>query len=313
MAVYDTYSKKKKRAEKGDEPDVYQYEALPTHLRRQLVMIFDQAIGHYWSRQSYSVPPPNANSWWDAIDDAMLKEVESYHGTSGKSPPEKCKAFLLINASTIEECLDLVGVVCKVLVQLSGNDPYEVEQRGATQGPKAALAEINNRFKEHAVGYQFENGEIIRIDDQLFHSEVTKPTLALLREPGFEKANEDFMMAHARYMKRDYKGTNQAAGNAFESTLKSICTAHGWEYNKGATAGPLVTLVRNKGLFPDVGKGFDSYVAMMKTGVPEIRNTQGSHGSDLKDSPPPDYVARYMLHLTAANILMLIDAHKAFG
>ena len=44
---------------------------------------------------------------------------------------------------------------------------------------------------------------------------------------------------------------------------------------------------------------------MLETGVPTIRNKNSGHGqgSDIKDVP--EYMASYMLHLTATNLLFL--------
>ena len=36
-----------------------------------------------------------------------------------------------------------------------------------SQSPGDAVIELNERFREHGVGYQFESEEIIRIDSQL--------------------------------------------------------------------------------------------------------------------------------------------------
>ncbi|MDE2740031.1 MAG: hypothetical protein OXI58_00435 [Gemmatimonadota bacterium] len=44
----------------------------------------------------------------------------------------------------------------------------------------SCVEELNNRFKEHGVGYQFTNGQIICIDSEFIHTEVVKPALKLL-------------------------------------------------------------------------------------------------------------------------------------
>ncbi|NJL59598.1 MAG: hypothetical protein HC887_08105 [Desulfobacteraceae bacterium] len=46
--------------------------------------------------------------------------------------------------------------------------------------PDDAIDELNSRFKEHGVGYQYESGELIRVDSQFLHAEAVKPTLNLL-------------------------------------------------------------------------------------------------------------------------------------
>ena len=41
--------------------------------------------------------------------------------------------------------------------------------------PDEAIDELNHRFREHGVGYQYESGQIIRVDSEFIHSEVVKP------------------------------------------------------------------------------------------------------------------------------------------
>jgi uncharacterized protein DUF7014/HEPN domain-containing protein len=128
---------------------------------------------------------------------------------------------------------------------------------------------------------------------------------------GFEKANEDFLVAHRHYREGHGKDAIVAANRAFESTLKAICKLSGWPYPEGARASELVTVVRKNGLFPDhLGNGLDTYVAMMKTGLPSVRNNAGGHGSDPEAPPIPEYLPSYAIHLTAANVLLMLKAHQ---
>lgn len=66
MAIYETYAVRKRAAQRAGQPDVYQYEELPPFLRKQIVMIWDEAIGRYWERHPNYVGgmPANANKLW---------------------------------------------------------------------------------------------------------------------------------------------------------------------------------------------------------------------------------------------------------
>jgi hypothetical protein len=97
-----------------------------------------------------------------------------------------------------------------------------------------------------------------------------------------------------------------------ENVLKVICDARGWTYEKGDTVERLLAVVRREGLFPDyLGGYFDNLIGAMKAGVPKIRDRQGGHGAAPGDDPVPDHIAAFALHLTAANIVMLVKAHRA--
>jgi hypothetical protein len=94
MPVYDLYSKRKKAASRAGQPDVYAYDDLPSLLRKQIVMVWHEAIG------LYKQPEPegytwgaNANPHWDEISGIMTREVESFHDLrpSDDNPLTRCE------------------------------------------------------------------------------------------------------------------------------------------------------------------------------------------------------------------------------
>lgn len=89
--------------------------------------------------------------------------------------------------------------------------------------PKDAIEELNVRFRQAGFGYQFEGGQIVRVDSQLLHSEVVKPALVLLADHRFEGAQDEFLSAHAHYRAGEYEDAIVDANRAFESTMKTIC------------------------------------------------------------------------------------------
>jgi hypothetical protein len=152
----------------------------------------------------------------------------------------------------------------------------------------------------------------VRVDSQYIHSEVVKPALRLLSGKLFEKGHEDFLIAHRHYREGDFKDCIVASQRAFESTLKAICSERRWTYKEGDRAPELIAVVRREGLFPEyLDKGFDSYIAMIKSGLPGVRNSAGGHGEAPEATPVPGYIAAYALHMTAANIVLAVEAMKA--
>jgi hypothetical protein len=154
----------------------------------------------------------------------------------------------------------------------------------------------------------------MRVDNQFIHASVIKPALSLLLIPGFEKADEDFRTAHRHYRSGEIKDAIVAANRAFESTLKAICALRGWEHDANARASDLIKVVREKGLFGSrTEAGLDTFVAMLKTGVPGIRNTSGGHGSSPSEPAVADYLAGYAIDMAASNIVMVVRAHQLLG
>jgi hypothetical protein len=127
----------------------------------------------------------------------------------------------------MDDFLSAVEIGCAYLCNIEKVYSFEYgapELRGAQLNAVAAIEEINGRFNEHSVGYQFENGQIIRVDSKLTQAEIIKPALVLLTAPEFSKANEDFMTAHRHYRANEFKDCVTAANRAFESMLKAIAT-----------------------------------------------------------------------------------------
>jgi len=51
MPVFDTFTKRMKRQERGVKPDVYQYDTLPEHFRIQVIRILIRALGRFSRRR----------------------------------------------------------------------------------------------------------------------------------------------------------------------------------------------------------------------------------------------------------------------
>ncbi len=189
----------------------------------------------------------------------------------------------------------------------------ETERFGVKQTPNKAIEELNTRFRQAAVGYRFEAKHILRVDSELIHSEMVRPALRLLSDGRFAGPEQEFLSAHAHYRAGEHKDCVTDALNAFESTMKAICKAKGWEdYAKGATASHLVKHLRAKGLIPDyLEQSFDQLVATLMSGLPRVRNEEGGHGQGALPRETPSYVAAYALHLSAAKIVFLVKAMEA--
>ena len=57
--------------------------------------------------------------------------------------------------------------------------------------PDLAIKDLNIRFLENGMGYSFQDGKIIRIDNTLLHQEVILETLSFLSSPIFKNANSE--------------------------------------------------------------------------------------------------------------------------
>jgi hypothetical protein len=315
MPVFETFASRVAAAAKAGAPDVYVYDELPPFLRKQISQIFTDCIGPGWKppRLYDDIPPRNANAAWYEIARLMDREIESFSFPDGGGYAFGHCLEYLKTSTDLNGVLSLIEICTLAMSEIgaSRDARQRLHDNGANEHPKDGIIELNERFFRAGVGYQFENGQIIRVDSQYVHAEVVKEALRLLSAPEFEKTNTEFMTAHRHLRDGNLRDCNTSALRAMESALKAICDARGWTYQKGDAVERLIAVVRGNGLFPDYLGGYsDNLIGAMKGGVPKIRDRQGGHGAAPDDHPVPDHIAAFALHLAATNIVMLAKAHR---
>jgi hypothetical protein len=220
--------------------------------------------------------------------------------TSWNSVDEEVINFVL-NESDHERVLDVVEISFHLNVPFRSSDTVQ-----------KAILELNARFRERGIGYQYESGEMIRVDSQLIHAEVVKPALALLTAPEYAGANAEFLKAFEHHRKGDTKECLNECLKAFESTMKAICTKRQWAFNPTDAAKDLIDLCLKYDLIPQLIQCHIGGVrAALESGIPTIRNRLSGHGQGPTVVDVPPHYASYMLHLTATTIQFLVESEKA--
>ncbi|WP_175994709.1 STM4504/CBY_0614 family protein [Burkholderia vietnamiensis] len=305
MRVFDLFSKRQKRA-RGEFPDVYVYDELPNPLRVQIVHIIQDAFGidHYQS--------DHVKNSYEFVKQALCREYGVFELVKHARSDQESVFNFFLNEESVERALDVVELSFKVIqVFIEGNWSYKHNTDRKIE-PADAVSELNERFKEHGIGYQFESGEIIRVDSEFLHAEAVKPTLAILRDKNFSGANDEFLKAHEHYRHGRYKECLVDGLKAFESTMKTICSLRGWSTQPTDTAKNLITTCMSNGLFPAYfDSQFSSIRSLLESGIPTVRNKNGGHGQGVAPVAVPEYLARYTLNLTATTILFMVEAHLA--
>lgn len=314
MAIFDLFSKRKKRAE-SVSPDVFTYDAIPQTLRVQTVHIWHDTLG---TRDDYDRPMDGyidteagelATKAYNAIASTLSREygVFSLHkdATRGNRYVELCKWFLAEGCT--EKVIDAIELSFR-WIDIAVRK-YSAVNAKTTQ---EAIDELNARFLEHGVGYRYEGGKIVRIDSTMVHAEVVKPALRLLSKAGYEGANDEFLKAHEHYRKGRSKEALNSALQALESTLKSICDKRGWKYDQNDTCKRLLDVCFERGLIAEFWQNhFGGLRSTLEGGVPTVRNKLGGHGQGAKPVAVPQHIVSYTLHMTASAILFLIRAEES--
>lgn len=309
--IFDLFSK---RAAKkvGNITDVYEYEKIPQKLRVQTVQILDDVFGdpdHYLSHDRRS---KNVHECYQEIVKILRKE----HGVmrlEGSTRGDFRTEYLshILSCLTAEPYLDAVEVGLTAINAFCRSSSY----RGVNRSEEIcdeAINEVNYRIKENGVGYEWSGGHIIRIDSELIHSEVVKPTLMFLNGSMYDGPRQEFLSAHSHYRASEHKQAIVDCLKAFESTMKAICDKRGWAYDKGkATAKDLIAICFDKGLVPSYWQNnLANLRALLESGVPTGRNKTSGHGQGATPVAVDNSVAEYIMHMTASTILFLAKAEK---
>ena len=343
---YELFSKCQKRL-RGEVPDVYQYETIPQELRVQIVHIWRDTLRAISFSSSSKTEFGDAHDAYKAIHNELCREYgrfsldednDLYHTESDnpyylsdvKSDVESVVEYFCQTDKT-EVAIDVIEISFRYIDQKVRDDfnasmAYEESTSSKVPifesdnvympiyhgiSPDEAINELNRRFLEHSVGYQYESGQIMRVDSQFIHSEVVKPALLFLSDPMYKGANEEFLNAHEHYRKGRHKECLNDCLKAFESCLKIICQKNSWNYTKKDTANRLIGIVFAHGLIPPFMQShFLALKKALKSGVPPVRNDQSAHGQGPDEVTVPEYIAAYILHLTASNILLLAKADE---
>ena len=311
MAIFDLFSKRQK-ALRGDVPDVYTYDDLPNHLRVQIVHIWADSIGGERDYYDYTYGD-DVKSAYKLIVDALCREYGLFQLPTAEKYNERMYlkelANFFLKKSDIEKQLDIVELSFRCIDRMTRK--YYLGRRNASEVADAAISELNDRFKEHGIGFQFIEGEIVRVDSELIHAEAVKPALRLLNEKSYQGAQQEFLSAYKHYRHGKHKEALNDCLKSFESTMKAICDKRKWTYQPNATAKSLIQVCFDNDLVTSFWQQqLTSLRSMLESSIPTGRNKLSGHGQGATPTVVPEYLVAYMLHMTASTLVFLTTAEK---
>ncbi len=180
--------------------------------------------------------------------------------------------------------------------------------------------DINKLLGDYHLGYRVEALQspredepllqVIRIDSAFEHKEIVKPALDLLQREDFKTASEQFSNALIEYSERNFSDAITDAGSAFEAVLKRVLN------RTEGNASQLIKEAGGKGYFPSYLEDSVVHFDKILLALPVVRNKEGDvHGRIQKSKESEDLarLARYAIHLSAANIIFIIDRYNRRG
>ncbi len=235
MPVFDLFSKRNKSL-----PDVFQTEVLPEEFRTQVNWIWNDT---FLIGGAHTEPVTQV---WHVI---CRERGKSFLSGERRRPGEDLlRAFHETTDVTL--VLDIIELSFRAMFLMAKDYILQPEN------VQRAVVELNHRFREHGIGYQFDiqAEQLIPINSTFTHEQAVRPALAVLARKEFSTANNEFMEAFDDYKKSDFDDCLLKCGKAFESVMKIICTTKKWVFDPKDTAAPLLKIIIN-------GTGMDFFLS----------------------------------------------------
>jgi len=292
-----------RRNQQQEKTDVLIYD-LPEPLKVKIVLILREIVTNCSIAMLF-----RGDSLFDDLVHLLRKENGVFQLSKDNATSELELFNYFLQQNDTEKCLDFIEIVFDYYIryfQANASGPinwFDSIRQGAT--------ELNERLAEHAVGYRFQDGQIVRIDSGFVHQEVVIPAMTVLHEPYLAGANQEFMKAHEHFRHGRFGEAINECLKAFESTMKLICHKHGWQYNQTDTAKTLLGICEKNGLFPSYMESSLGGLRSVLENVPTARNKLSGHGQGVQQVHITEGTAGFVMHSTAANILYLASLEKS--
>ena len=303
MSATSLFSRRQKE-QKNTSNKALIYNHLPEKLRIQVGYIISDAFG----KDKMDYYTKIAVRSYNQIIGTLKREYGLLAIGSNKLSPRQNLLDFLLHATKMEEAMDVIELSFHYIDKNIRNDSEYSKLVECIINPDEAITKLNDRFKEHNIGFCYTGGQIIRVDSTVSHIEITQPTITLLQNKKFKNANEEYLQAQDHYRHGRNKECLNECLKAFESVMKIICTEKRWAYNTTDSSKKLIQVCFENDLIPAyLQTQFASLKSLFESGIPTIRNKVGGHGQGVNATKADDELTRYALNLTGANIIFLVE------
>lgn len=294
---------KRNRAKVKQSKDGYNYDSLPEPLQNQIIHTCNGIVDDFadvWMKGRDVI--------YITVQQTLCHELGLLRLTDRQCSAEDDVWNFFLQQKEIARSLDVIEITFSCMVRFVQADSF-VNFNGMTQ-IQAGVEEINKRFQEHGIGYEFREGRFIRIDSKFLHKEVLTPAMTLLKEPYLRGADKEFAKAHDHLRHHRFGECINECLKAFESTMKAICHKRNWHYNQNDPAKKLLAVCEQNGLFPSHMQSSLAGLRSALESVPTTRNKLSGHGQGVQQIDITAETAAFVLNSTAANIVFLVEREK---
>lgn len=280
-----------------EKNDVFQYEEVTEKFRKQFFVIISHCVNEQIKEN---------DEYWGFIEKKLMvefAEVNFYGDIYGSS----ILKYLIERSDSealyiIEEMLITLEKVGKYFKDKSKGEFVEAIAQ--------CFLQVNKKFLENGLGYEYQSNQLIRIDNKFIHKEVITNAITLLHEEEFESASNEYLKAFDEYKNGERENALVFARRAFESTMKIICERLGYRYKQKSQAYELIGILKNNNFIPkELKYHFEHFSEAMQSGLPTVSNKE-SHGKGILIENVTDKIVQYALNLCATNIVFLVGTYK---
>lgn len=304
--VYKLYSRRMK--ERSGEPEVYVYDEFPAAFRNQFFRIYERLVHNedYQCHSLYGITQQLCETF------AQEKGLKCIPGSYAYRANTLWALENYIDQCDNEDFLDLMDFIGGAF--LSNEKVWKKAQYSiGVKEFQDAIDELNERLKQHGLGYELINHEIIKKTNTVTHEKIVKPALMLLTDEEFRGAEDEYLLAFEHYEHGENKDAILNAIKAFESTMKTICAGMGYPFKpQSDTAKQLIATLEKNQFYPSyLNNHITGIRTTLESGAPTLRNKEAGHGQGAEVKDVSDEYVEYALNLVATNILFLYRIYKS--
>lgn len=298
--MYTLYSQRLK--DTSGEPEVFKYNEFPQSFRNQFYTIIYDVLLH--QEKCFTLVYDLCKTY---AQEKGLKAVSE----NGHSQGNSFSALQhYIDTCNSQDFIDLMDFMFGYFIS-----NHEVQHKYGIfydDFSQNAIEELNLRLKQHQLGYEFTNGQIIVKTNTFAHKNIVKPSLVLLADEEFRGAEDEYLAAFDHFRNGQNKDAILNAAKAFESVMKTICLGLGYPFDeKRATIKPLVEILKTQSFFPAyLGTHLSTICTALETGAATVRNKETGHGQGSHVETVGDEYVEYVLNLVASNIIFLYKLYQ---
>ena len=324
---YEIFSKRQQRMQ-AENPDTYQCETIPDPLRVQIFYIWEKVWETAYENDFGELQLSSlAIDAYRSIEATLREEYGVLSLDEGDDPDEDGYGFyrvvrkFLLETEDADKVIDIIEVSFRYIDQVI-RDKFDVSDEDKPDeifgishrsispdtippdaiSPDEAINQLNQRFSEHSVWYQYESGQIV--DSQDIHSEVVKPaeelsnnTQQAMNRDTMNNENKKIFIGHGRSLvwrvlkdfivdtlELEYEEFDRVSaagefiGNRLEEMLNKSCMAFlimtGEDEQADGSLHARENVIHEIGFFQ--GRlGFKRAIILLEEGCQEFSNIRG--------------------------------------